>query len=71
VVWAKILIGVVLLTTVMSLLVVVGWAGAGITGNVTAINTGIFDGLSLFVAWLVILTLLVFIVNLVLFKRNR
>ena len=65
----KILIGLLTLTTVMSILVVVSWTAVSITGSVVK-NSIILDSLSVLVVWLILLTLIVLVIDLALFRKK-
>ncbi len=67
----KILVGLIYLTTILSVLVVFGWIGVSITGNVGKVDSAVLDSISVGVLWLVILTLLVFMLNLILHKQKK
>ena len=68
---SKLLIVLVFVTSALSLLVVVGLFGMGITGKTTAVNTALLDGLSIIVLWLIVLTLFGFLIDLIIFRRSR
>ena len=67
----KILVGLIYLTTILSVLVVFGWIGVSITGNVGKVDSAVLDSISVGVLWLVILTLLVFMLSLILHKQKK
>ena len=67
----KILVGLIYLNTILSVLVVFGWVGVSITGNVGKVDSAVLDSISVGVLWLIILTSLVFMLNLILFKRKK
>ena len=68
---AKTLVGLILLTTVLSLLVVVGWFGAGITGSAVQDVSPVFDGLSTGIVVLIILGVILLFVEVRLYSRGR
>lgn len=63
------IIGLITLTSVISLVVVFGWSSAGITGSATKLSFAL-DSLSIIVLGLIILTLGVLTLDLILFKRR-
>ncbi len=65
----NLLIGLIVLTIVISLVVVFSLLGAGITGNVSRLSF-ILDNLSIGILGLIILILLVLLIELIRFRRR-
>ena len=59
------------MSIVLSIVAVVGWAGAGITGSVTRESTFIFDEISIIIIIAVTLAFLVLLFDLIMHIRKK